>query len=150
MNVKSRDCANLEQPGSPASVPTHHAIHGQQLVAALEASVAVSYASRDDTGDIDGGVLLFAPHDVEAQALICLGQLHYPGMCMALTGCEGSHRGLGEKKCGEVRAPPWWVYGRGGRIWARESNLGQITFPTHHSRGTCRRSTQAHTVMSPF
>lgn len=96
--------------------PTHHTIHRQQLVPTLEASMAVSHTSRNDPGDVDGRVLLLAPHDVEAQALVCLGQLHYPGMCMALTGREGSHCGLGDRKRQEVRAPPWWACALGWRI----------------------------------
>lgn len=91
--------------------PTHHTVHRQQLVPTLEASVAVSHTPGNDTGDIDGRVLLLAPHDVEAQALLRLGQLHYPGMCVPLTGGEGSNGGLGERRHGEVRASPSWTCG---------------------------------------
>lgn len=104
--------------------------------------MAVSHTSRDDTGNVDGGVLLLAPHDVEAQALICFGQLHYPGMCVALAGCEGSHCGLGEEKAlgDEGRS---MAGGRGGRR-VRGEDLGQgeqfgsDRFP--HTGDTCHSS----------
>lgn len=124
-------CQKQGQTVSPAlpQSPTHHTIHRQQLVPTLEASMAVSHASRNDTGDVDGRVLLLAPHDIKPQALVRLGQLHYPGMCMALTGREGSHCGLGERKCWEVRAPPWWTCGLGVEDLGQGEQLRPNTFP---------------------
>ena len=49
------------------------------LLTSLQATMTVSHASRDDAGDVDGGVLLLATHHVEAQPLLCLGQLHLIG-----------------------------------------------------------------------
>lgn len=80
---------------------TYHAIHGQQLVPTLQAAVAVSHTPGDDSRDVDGRVLLLAPHDVEAQAFVCFGQLHAPGMCVALTCCEGCYSGLGRESQGD-------------------------------------------------
>ncbi len=49
----------------------------------------------DDAGDVDGRVLLFAPHDVEPEALLGLWQFYNPGVGVAFTGREGRHGGLG-------------------------------------------------------
>lgn len=116
--------------------------------------MAVSHTSRDDTGNVDGGVLLLAPHDVEAQALICFGQLHYSGMCVALAGCEGSHCGLGERKHWEVRAIAWLGAGAGGgggrRVRGEDlgqgEQFGSDCFP--HTGDTCHSSNKLATVMS--
>lgn len=76
---------------------SYHAIDGQQLVAPLQASLAIGHAPRDHSGNVDGGVLLFAPHDVEAQALFGLGKLHHSWVGVALAGCKSRDRGLVKK-----------------------------------------------------
>lgn len=80
--------------GGSFRVFTHHAVDGQQLVPSLQAAVALRHASRDDAGDIDGRVLLFAPHHVESQSLLRLRKLHHPRVGVAFAGCEGGNCGL--------------------------------------------------------
>lgn len=75
-------------------VITHHAVDGQQLVPSLQAAVALGHASRDDAGDVDGRVLLLAPHHVESQPLLRLRKLHHPRVGVAFAGCEGGNCGL--------------------------------------------------------
>ena len=96
---------NGKLPHICQSIPnyhTHHAIHRQELVSPLQSSNSVGHASGDDAGDVDGRVLLLAAHDIEAKALLCLGQLHHTGMGVALTGCKGGHCGLGTHTTGSV------------------------------------------------
>ena len=52
----------------------------------------------NNPGDVDWRVLLLAPHDIEAQTLVRLWQLHDPRMRVALAGCEGGHRRLGGRR----------------------------------------------------
>ena len=40
-------------------------IHRQELVTTLEPTMPVSHPTRDDPGDVDGGVLLFASHNIK-------------------------------------------------------------------------------------
>jgi hypothetical protein len=40
--------------------------------------VPVSDTPWDNPGDVDGGVLLLPAHHVEAESLLCLGQLNNP------------------------------------------------------------------------
>lgn len=75
----------------------YHAIDRQQLVAPLQASLATGHAPRDHSGNVDGGVLLFAPHDVETQALFRLWKLHHSWVGVALAGCKSCHRGLASR-----------------------------------------------------
>ncbi|MPC25222.1 hypothetical protein E2C01_018326 [Portunus trituberculatus] len=42
--------------------------------------MTVCHASRDDSGDIDGGILLPSSHDIKAQPLISLGQFYNSGI----------------------------------------------------------------------
>ena len=70
---------------------THHTINRQQLVTSLQSPVSVGHSTRDNTGDVDGRVLLLASHHIEAQALLCLGKLYHSGMGMALAGCESCY-----------------------------------------------------------
>lgn len=70
---------------------TDHSIDREQLVASLQAVEAVSYAPRDDARDVDGRALLLAPHHVEPQPLLRLGQLHHAGVSMPFTGCKGCY-----------------------------------------------------------
>ena len=74
-----------------------HPVHTQQLVSSLQPPVSVRHAARDDPGDVDGRVLLLPAHHVEAEPLLGLGQLHHPGVGVALRGRECCHRGL---RCG--------------------------------------------------
>lgn len=80
---------------------SYHAIDRQQLVSSLQPSLAVGHPPRDHSGDVDRGVLLFPPHDVKTQALLCLGQLYHPWVGVALAGREGCH-------CGLVREATAW------------------------------------------
>lgn len=73
---------------------SYHAVDRQQLVAPLQASLAIGHAPRDHSRNVDGGVLLFASHDVKTQALFRLGKLHHSWVRVALTGCKSRHRGL--------------------------------------------------------
>lgn len=77
---------------------SYHSIDRQQLVSSLQASLAIGHPPRDHSGDVDRGVLLFAPHDVEAQTLFCLGQLHHPWVGVAFAGSKGRHCGLVRKE----------------------------------------------------
>ena len=67
----------------------------EELVSSLQAAVPVRHPTRDDPGDVDGGVLLLPAHHVEAEPLLGLGQLHHPGVGVALGSCEGSNCRLG-------------------------------------------------------
>ena len=67
---------------------TYHSVHRQELVSPLQTPVTVSDAPRDDAGDVNRRVLLLPSHYVEAQAFLCLRQLHHAGMGVAFTGCE--------------------------------------------------------------
>lgn len=78
--------------------PSYHSVHRQQLVAPFQPPLPVCHPAGDHSGDVDGGVLLLAPHDVEAQALLCLGELHYPRVGMPLAGRERCHCGLGKEE----------------------------------------------------
>ena len=70
-------------------------VHTEQLVSSLQAAVPVRHPAGDDPGDVDGGVLLLPAHHVEAEPLLGLGQLHHPGVGVALGSCEGSNCRLG-------------------------------------------------------
>ena len=70
-------------------------IDAEELVSPLEPAVPVSHAPRYDPGDVDRRVLLLAAHHVEAQPLLRLGQLHHPGVGVALACCECGDSGLG-------------------------------------------------------
>jgi hypothetical protein len=48
--------------------------------------VPVSYTPWDNPGDVDGGVLLLSAHHVEAESLLCLGQLNHPSRQNKITG----------------------------------------------------------------
>ena len=71
-----------------------HTVDAEQLVPALEAAVPVRHAPGDDPGDVDGRVLLLAAHHVEAQPLLCLGQLHHSGVSVTLGCSERGHCGF--------------------------------------------------------
>lgn len=86
-----------------ASSSSYHSVDGQQLVSSLQPPLAVSHPLGDHSGDVDRGVLLFAPHDVKAKTLFCLGKLHHPWVGMALAGCKGCHGGLVRE--GEIYYP---------------------------------------------
>ena len=82
----------------------YHSVNREQLVSPLQAPLAVRHPPGDDPGDVDGGVLLLAPHDVEAQALLRLGQLHHPRVGVALAGGECRDCGLRGRR--EIRKHP--------------------------------------------
>ena len=69
-------------------------IDAEELVPPLEAAVPVRHAPGDDPGDVDGRVLLLAAHHVEAQPLLCLGQLHHSGVSVTLGCSERGHCGF--------------------------------------------------------
>ena len=69
-------------------------IDAEELVPPLEAAVPVCHAPGDDPGDVDGRVLLLAAHHVEAQPLLCLGQLHHSGVSVTLGCSERGHCGF--------------------------------------------------------
>lgn len=76
---------------------SYHAIDRQQLVTPLQASLAIGHAPRDHSGNVDGRVLLFAPHDVKTQALVRLRKLDHSWVGVALAGCKSCDRGLVRK-----------------------------------------------------
>jgi hypothetical protein len=67
---------------------THHSIHAQQLVAAFQPSMSVCNAPRNNPGDVDRRVLLFAPHHVKSESLFGLGELDDAGVRVSLAGGE--------------------------------------------------------------
>ena len=75
----------------------------EQLVASLQPAVSVRHPARDDPGDVDGRVLLLPAHHVEAEPLLCLGQLHHPGVGVAFRGSKCGHSGLGSSGGSDVR-----------------------------------------------
>lgn len=75
----------------------YHAIDRQQLVTPLQASLAIGHAPRDHSGNVDGRVLLFAPHDVKTQALVRLRKLDHSWVGVALAGCKSCDCGLVRK-----------------------------------------------------
>lgn len=88
----------LEEGKNDGPEPTgsaYHAVDGQELIASLQATVPLGHAPRDDAGDVNGRVLLLAAHHIEAQALLCLGQLHHPWVRVAFAGRKGCNCGLG-------------------------------------------------------
>ena len=56
--------------------------------------MSVGYTARYDSGYVDGRVLLPAAHDVEAEALLGLGQLDDSRVSVALACGEGGDRCL--------------------------------------------------------
>ena len=69
-------------------------IDTEELVSPLEPAVPVRHAPGDDPADVDGRVLLLPAHHVEPEPLLCLGQLHHPGVGVAFRGCESCDCGL--------------------------------------------------------
>ena len=85
-------------------LPLHtDAVHTEELVSSLEAAVPVRHAARDDPGDVDGRVLLLPAHHVEPESLLGLGQLHHPGVGVALGGGKCCHGGLGCGRGSDIR-----------------------------------------------
>lgn len=89
---------SLHDQHQTGTVWTHHAVHRQELVPSLQATVPLGHAARNDAGDVDRRVLLLAAHHVEAQAFLRLGELHHARVRVALAGCEGGDCGLKEEK----------------------------------------------------
>ena len=69
-------------------------IDTEELVPPLQPAVPVRHAPGDDPADVDGGVLLLAPHHIEPEPLLCLGQLHHPRVGVAFRGCKSCNGGL--------------------------------------------------------
>ena len=55
-----------------------------------------------EPGDVNGRVLFLATHHIEAESLLCLGQLHHTGVGVALACSESGYRGLGSGRCPDV------------------------------------------------
>lgn len=75
------------------SVITHNSIDREKLVASFQPPVPVRDPSWDDTGDVDGWVLLAAAHNIEPKPLIRLWEFYHSRMRVTLTcGKRGNCR----------------------------------------------------------
>ena len=73
---------------------SYNAIDRQELIASSQTAVLIGNAARNYSWYVDGRVLLFAAHDIEAEAFGRFGQLDDARMRMTFGCRERSYCGL--------------------------------------------------------